>query len=96
MDLKDIFGEPNKGLHLYRIYNIAIVDVVLTIIAAYFIAEHYKMSFIKTLVLLFVLGCVLHYVFGVQTTVNKWFTSEEPKIIHELNQFEDTHHTELV
>ena len=31
-DYKNILGEPNKGLHKYRIFNIAIVDVLLTIV----------------------------------------------------------------
>jgi hypothetical protein len=34
---KNIFGEVNKGVHSYRIFNIAIVDVLLTIIGAYVI-----------------------------------------------------------
>ena len=34
---KNIFGEPNTGLHEYRILDIAIVDVLLTILAAFFI-----------------------------------------------------------
>ena len=29
---KDIFGIPKKGFHKYRIFNIAIVDLLLTII----------------------------------------------------------------
>jgi hypothetical protein len=27
---KNMFGIPNKGLHSYRIFNIAIVDLTLT------------------------------------------------------------------
>jgi len=30
---KNIFGKPGKGIHSYRFFNIAIVDVFLTIIA---------------------------------------------------------------
>ena len=28
---KDLFGKPGEGVHSYRIFNIAIVDVILTI-----------------------------------------------------------------
>jgi hypothetical protein len=38
MDLckyKNILGVPGQGPHSYRIFNIAIVDVILTIILAY-------------------------------------------------------------
>ena len=31
---KDILGKPGQGVHSYRIFNIAIVDVILTISAA--------------------------------------------------------------
>ena len=35
---KDIFGKPNEGVHKYRLFNIAIVDMSFTIIAAAIIA----------------------------------------------------------
>ena len=35
---KDILGVPGKGVHSFRIFNIAIVDVLLTIIAAYILS----------------------------------------------------------
>ena len=44
-DYKNILGEPGKGVHKYRIFNIAIVDVILTIIFAYFIAYLLKIDF---------------------------------------------------
>ena len=35
---KNYFGEPGKGVHSYRIFNIAIVDVVMTLIGALIIS----------------------------------------------------------
>ena len=70
-DYKNIFGEPGKGIHKYRIFNIAIVDVILTIVLAYFIAYLLKIDFFLTLLLLFILGIVLHRVFCVKTTIDK-------------------------
>ena len=32
---KDIFGKVGEGLHSYRLFNIAIVDVISTIFVAY-------------------------------------------------------------
>ena len=32
---KDIFGKVGKGIHSFRICNIAVVDVLLTVLAAY-------------------------------------------------------------
>jgi hypothetical protein len=74
MDLskyKNIFGEPGKGVHSYRIFNIAIVDVVLTILFAWFVSKYYKISFLWSCVALFSLGIFAHHLFGVRTTVDK-------------------------
>jgi len=35
---KNILGDPGKGVHSFRIFNIAIVDVLLTILAAYILS----------------------------------------------------------
>ena len=42
---KNIFGEPKKGIHAYRIFNIAIVDLLLTIFIAYLFSIHKEISF---------------------------------------------------
>ena len=41
---KNILGEPNKGIHSYRVFNIAIVDVLMTIITAYVISYGLSIS----------------------------------------------------
>jgi hypothetical protein len=74
-------GEPGKGPHSYRIFNIAIVDVLLTIIAALLFTLLFKYVikinspflniFIITLISLFILGIILHRMFCVRTTVDK-------------------------
>lgn len=74
MDLckyKNILGVPGQGPHSYRIFNIAIVDVILTIIAAYIISYLFKISFVKTSITLFILGILLHRLFCVRTTIDK-------------------------
>jgi hypothetical protein len=73
---KDIFGKPGEGAHSYRLFNVAIVDVIFTIIAAYFIAKRYKWCFSKTLVSLFLLGIIAHRLFCVKTTVDKILFSD--------------------
>ena len=69
---KDILGSPGLGLHKYRIHNIAIVDVILTIIVAYFLSNYFNSNFLTTLFLLFILGIILHRLFCVKTTVDKF------------------------
>ena len=68
---KDMFGKPGKGVHSYRIFNIAIVDVLLTILAAYIISFFCKIKFIHTLIAMFILGIISHRIFCVRTTVDK-------------------------
>jgi hypothetical protein len=77
----NILGEPNKGVHSYRIFNIAIVDVILTIILALFLTFIFKYSFkfkpnfvviyVIILICLFILGIILHRLFCVRTTLDK-------------------------
>jgi len=68
---KDIFGKPNQGVHSIRLFNIAIVDVVMTIIGAFFISKFLKTGFWFTLIFLFISGIIAHRVFCVETTINK-------------------------
>jgi len=68
---KSIFGEPNQGLHSIRVFNIAIVDVIMTIIGAYYISQYFKYDFKLVLVVLFLFGIVAHKIFCVDTTINK-------------------------
>ena len=70
---KNILGKPGKGIHSYRIFNIAIVDVVLTIIGAYIIYLFLpKINYFVILILLFILGIILHKIFCVRTTIDKY------------------------
>ncbi len=68
---KDAIGVPGKGVHSIRIGNIAIADVISTIIGAYIISYFANMSFIWTLVGLFIAGIILHRLFCVRTTIDK-------------------------
>jgi len=67
-----IFGEVNTGLHSYRIFNIAIIDVILTVLLAYIISLikiTYKFYYI--LIILFILSIIAHRLFCVRTTIDK-------------------------
>lgn len=68
---KDALGIPNKGVHSYRIFNIAIVDVVLTFVLALILSYLTKTHFVYTLLFTFLLGIFLHRLFCVRTTVDK-------------------------
>ena len=68
---KDALGKPKTGIHSYRIFNIAIADVIMTIIGALIISYFFKFNFWITLLILFLLGILLHRIFCVKTTVDK-------------------------
>ena len=68
---KNALGEPNKGIHSYRLFGVAIIDVIMTIIGAYLISYFFKYSFLYTTIFLFALGIFLHHMFCVKTTVDK-------------------------
>ena len=68
---KNILGEPNKGIHKYRVFNIAFVDVILTVIVAFLISYFFKLNFWLTLLILFLIGIILHRIFCVKTTIDK-------------------------
>jgi hypothetical protein len=68
---KNALGVPGKGVHSYRIFNISVVDVLLTIIGAWIIAKIFNWPFLATLIGLFLLGIILHKIFCVKTTIDK-------------------------
>lgn len=73
-EYKDIFGKVGEGVHSYRVFNIAVVDVLATIIIAYLLKIFVfpKRSFIKLTIILFLLGIILHRLFCVKTTIDKY------------------------
>ena len=79
---KNIFGEVNTGIHTVRIFNIAIFDVLGTIIVGillqFFLLRVFSFYIDLTLVLivLFSLGILLHRLFCVRTTIDKLLFKE--------------------
>jgi len=68
---KNALGEPRKGIHSYRLFGVAIADVIMTILGSYLISYYFKISFTYTMIILFGLGILLHRVFCVRTTIDK-------------------------
>jgi fatty acid desaturase len=66
---KDALGKPKTGIHSYRIFNIAIFDVVLTFVLAYFTKG--KFNYWYVLLFWFILGIILHRLFCVNTTIGQ-------------------------
>ena len=68
---KHFFGKPNEGVHKFRIFNIAIIDVIFVIIFAVIISTYFKIPFLYTIIGIFILGIIIHRLFCVRTTVDQ-------------------------
>jgi hypothetical protein len=67
---KDVFGKPKEGVHKYRWFNVAVVDVGGTVVLAALLAWLFSWPFGATLIGMFLLGIVMHRMFCVRTTVD--------------------------
>lgn len=69
---KNVLGKVKEGIHSYRIYDIAIMDVLFTIVAAFICKILFSdINFFIILFVLFVLGVFTHRIFCVRTTIDK-------------------------
>ena len=69
---KDIFGKPRTGIHKYRFFDVAIIDVIGTIIIACIITYITEIPLLMTTSSLLKLGFILHIIFGVETNTTKY------------------------
>lgn len=69
--LKNIFGKEGEGIHSYRLFNIAIVDLLGTIAISMWLSYIFKYSFYHILFLLLISSLILHKLFCVNTTFTK-------------------------
>jgi len=69
--LDKYLGTVNTGIHSNRIFNIAYVDVIMTIVGSLLLAWTMNWNYLRTIVGMFILGIILHRVFCVRTTVDK-------------------------
>ena len=69
---KSALGDVGKGIHSYRILNIAIVDVIMTIVGAFIITTYLpSYNFYNVLIVVFMIGILFHRLFCVRTTIDK-------------------------
>ena len=73
---RELFGKPGEGIHSYRVFDIAIMDVIQTIIGAFLFSFITRYPFKYCLIGFFTLGIILHRLFCVRTTVDKWLFRE--------------------
>lgn len=68
---KNLLGLPNTGLRKYRIFDIAIYDVLVTAVIVYIITYFTNLPFWPSLGFIFILGIFAHRLFCVRTGVDK-------------------------
>jgi len=68
---KDIFGKPSEGVHSIRLFDLAVIDVIMVIIGGLFIANYFNYNKYKVIGILFLIGIISHRLFCVRTTIDK-------------------------
>lgn len=69
---KFLLGFPKKGIHSYRILDTAIIDYLLTILLAIIISYISNIPLVLTTILCFILGIIIHLLFGIETNTLKF------------------------
>uniref|UniRef100_A0A6C0CY96 Uncharacterized protein n=1 Tax=viral metagenome TaxID=1070528 RepID=A0A6C0CY96_9ZZZZ len=69
---KDIIGKPYEGVHSYRFMGTAIVDYIVTIILSVIFAYVTDIPIVLSTIIVFVLGIILHILFGVPTNTTRY------------------------
>ena len=68
---KHIFGNPKEGVHKYRLFDIAVIDVLFTILVIFILSKvtHSSVWIITIGMMFFMILC--HRLFCVRTTTDK-------------------------
>ena len=69
---KDVLGVPGQGIHSFKIYGISVWDTLITLVCAIFLAWAANWSYLYTIVGAYILGIILHHLFCVRTTIDKF------------------------
>ena len=68
---RHIFGVEGQGVHSVRILNIAVIDLLATLLVGALISHYFKFNLYLTWGVLLLLGILVHRLFCVNTTINK-------------------------
>jgi uncharacterized membrane protein len=66
-----MFGKPYEGIHSYRLFDVAYLDVIVTIIGGLIISYFTKINVYLVLFLLFLFGIFVHRLFCVRTKIDR-------------------------
>lgn len=68
---KNLFGIPGEGIHKYRIFGVAAVDLGLTLAVALILSRWQKVNFLLVFIGLMMLSVFVHKFFCVKTTLTE-------------------------
>ena len=68
---KNVFGVPREGIHSIRLFDIAVVDVLGTVLLAFLLSKIFQCNFLLTFTALLILSVFVHKLFCVDTTLTK-------------------------
>lgn len=69
--LEPYFGVPKEGIHRFRIMNLAVMDIIMSLIGALIISYFSGIRFIYSMLIVFLSGIILHKLLCVDTTINR-------------------------
>jgi hypothetical protein len=64
---KTIFGEPRTGIHKYRIFDYAILDILITIFVIILLSYIFKLSLVYATIFITIVMIITHRLFCVRT-----------------------------
>lgn len=68
---KHLFGEPGEGIHSLRIFDVGVIDVLVTILGACIISYFSGIRLLYVLPAVFLLGIAVHRLLCVRTKIDK-------------------------
>ncbi len=80
----NIFGKPNEGVHKIRFFGMGLVDLLATLLLAIFVKFVFRDKFKDDSIfvlffILFIVGQVFHFLFGVNTAFMKFIGFKFPQ-----------------
>ena len=69
--LADILGKPGEGVHKTRFLGLAAFDLFGTIAIGFALYYFAGFELYKAMIGIFLLGIIMHWMFGTQTALNK-------------------------
>ena len=69
---KNVLGVPKQGVHKLRFLDTALNDYIGTILLAIIFTFYTKIPLVLSTIFSFIVGEILHYLFGVETNALKY------------------------